>query len=259
MEHNSSWSHFFIEKNGSKRLSPIATAFIIAQIVLFIVIIATVIWINTDKVPDNDVTRYEKIPELTIKDLSQKASILTERDIKDIQKKVFQIVSENTKSIDIDKVELVIRNGETHAQTFRNNSKYVSMIVDIPSLEQSYQVFYSTNAVIDPNISTFVLCLDDSIKKVYPDFKCKSSDDESIKHTIVSSYLRYFSFEYFSAYIKPDDPKTIIISPSVTYNNSEETKAKYVEEVKESIKSLGLRPDVYEYYVRTAKDVNYRN
>ena len=255
----SNWSKLFVNKNGTKTLSPLASAFIVIQIIIFIVIIATIIWVSSDKLPNDDATRYARMPELTIKDLAKKAPILSEKDVANIQKKLFKIVSENTSSIDVDKIEATIRNDETHAQDFNGKSKYINMIVDISSLKQSYEVFFSSNAIIDPDVSTFVLCLDEHSEVVYKDFKCKTTDNAAIREKIVTSYLKYFKFEYFSAYISADDPETIIISPSITYDNDEETKAKYIDEVKSSIESLGLPSDTHKYYVRTAKDVNYEN
>lgn len=247
----------FENDNGHMRLSPLGLAFIAFQIVLFVTIFIIIIWFNNDKLPDDDITRYERIPELTIEGLADRAPILTETEIVDIQKKVFQIVSENTNKINVDKIKATIRDGETHAQTFNGNSKYMNMILDIPDLEQSYEVFYGSNAMLNPGISTFVLCIDDHTQIIYDNFECKSSDSESIREQVVTTYLKYFRFEYFSAYIDPEKPDTVVLSPSVTFNNSEATKAKYIKEVKEAIDSLGVSSESYDYYVRTAKDVNY--
>ena len=68
--------------------------------------------------------------------------------------------------------------------------------------------------------------------------------------------MDYLSFDDFSVYLDSD---TIIIDPSVTYDNDEATKSRYVEEVKDTIDSLALPSDYYKYYVRTAADINYSN
>ena len=247
----------FENDNGSMRLSPLGLAFIAFQIVLFVTIIIIAIWFNNDRQPDDDITRYERIPELTIEDLATKAPALKDTEIVDIQKKVFQIVSSNTTNINVDKIKANIRNGETHQQTFDGKSTYLNMIIDIPSLEQSYNVIYSSNAVIDPNISTFVLCLDDHTQITYERFDCKSSDDDSIKEKVVSTYLGYFWFEYFSAYINPSNPDTIVIRPSVSYDIDAKTKASYIKEVQDSVESLGIPADTYEYHVDTGENIDY--
>ena len=249
----------FENDNGSMRLNPLGLAFVAFQIVLFVTIIIIAVWFNNDKQPDDDITRYERVPELSIKDLSQKAPSLSELEIKDIQKSLFTTVSSNTPTLNVSKIEATIRDGETHENTFNGKSTYLNMIIDIPSLEQSYNLIYSSNAVIDPEISTYVLCLDNDAQIIYKNFDCKSSSDKSIKQKIVSTYLGYFRYDYFSVYIDPDDPNTVVIGPSITYENSAETKAAYIDEVKKSIESLGISSDTYKYYVRTARDIDYKN
>jgi len=257
----SNLSQLFITSDGKRKASPILLIFIGLQALVLIIVLITIIWFNNDKVADDEATRYERIPELAVENLSDKISVLDKKEIKSIQKKIFQIVSENTNSINIDKIKATIRNDELHLQTFDGRSTYFNFILDIPDLEQSYQIIYSSNAVIDPEISTFVLCLEDDEDIIYKDFECKSSDDKSVKEKVVAAYLKYFNpdYEYFSAYISQDDASKIVISPSITYDNDEATKTKYINEVKASIESLGMPSENYTYYVRTADDVNYRN
>ncbi len=253
-----SWSDRFLNSNGQKKASPIFIAFIAFQLLLIIVIIVSVSQISDDRTAKNDAERYERMPELTIKDLAKKAPGLSEDDIADIQKKVFKIASENNSNMNADKIEAVIRGDKFYKHSFNKQTLYLHMTIDIPELQQSYDVIYGSNAVLDPEVATFVLCLDDE-EVIYKDFKCKSSDSESIRDEIVPRYLQRFGFEYYTAYIDSNNPKTVIISPSATYENSEETKAAYIKEVKDSIDSLGISSERYNYYVRTAADVNYEN
>lgn len=164
-----------------------------------------------------------------------------------------------------------LRDGSIKAQRFESYGvNYVRAIVDIPNLEQSYEIFleypdnkdaisaveYSESEVAKPYS---ILCLDDNSEKIYPDFDCHESPGYYTRQKIVANTLGYFYFDYFSAYLDPNGPGTVIISPSVTYDNDDATKAQYIEEVKTAIKSLGISPDLFTYYVRTAADVNYRN
>ena len=255
----SNWSKRFLYDNGTRRVKPIVFIFAAFQVFLLIIVIASIIQLNSDSVPDDDVERYKRLPELTITGLKDKASILEESEIKDIQKKVFEIVSENTSNIKTSEVKAVIRNDNVHEHNFDGRSKYVNMIIDIPSLEQSYEVFYGSNAVIDPDNSTVVLCLDESKDKPYDGFKCKSSDSGYTRYSILKAYLNLLNFNLFSAYMSPDGSNTVIISPSVTYDNNEATKAAYIKETQDAIDSLGFAASSYNYYVRTAADVNYSN
>ena len=255
----SNWSKLFLRPDGGKMVSPLVLIFIALQALIIVVVIINIVMLNDDKAANDDLERYKKLPELSVTGLANKAPDLTESEISDIQKKIFKIVSENTSNISTNEIEAKIRGENVHMRSFDENTKYLNMTIDIPSLEQSYEVFYSSNAVIDPDVSTFVLCLDDDTEKVYENFECKSSDNASIRDTVVSSYLGRFRFEYFSAYFDPEKPNTITISPSVTYDNDEATKKGFVNEVKLSIESLGIPSSRYEYYVRTAADVNYYN
>ena len=256
----SNWSKRFLYENGTRKAKPIVLIFICVQALFVVFLIITLLQLNNDELPKDDAERYRRMPELSISDLSKKASILTEAEVADIQKKVFKIVSENTPTVNSTKIAAAIHNDVVNAHSFSEHTKYVNMIIDIPELEQSYEVFYSTNAVIDPDVSTIVLCPDESKELTYPNFKCKSSDDKMYsRDQILAAYLKYFNSDKFSAYVSPDNPKQIIISPSITYNNDDKTKAKYINDVKDFIKSIGLAPGKYKYYVRTAADVNYNN
>lgn len=256
----SDWSKKFLMRNGERRVSPIVLVFIALQVLLLIVFLVSMAQLKDDNMAKTDAEYYANKPELTIVGLADKYPDLTEYDISNIQKKVFDIISENTSSLDT-AVEATIRDDSFHARSFNENTKYMNAIIDIPSLEQSYEFYYSSNAVLDPEVSTYVLCLDGDARIIYENFECKSSDSESIRDRIIPAYINYLNpdFDYFSIYLNPDKADTIVISPSVTYNNSETTKADYIREAKESIQSLGFSPEKYTYYVRTLADVNYDN
>ena len=254
----SNWFEQFLNNDGEKKINPIVLIFIFLQVVFFVIIGFVAMSFNNENEVEDDAMYYERMPEFIVENLVEEASVLEEDEVTDIQKKIFKIVSENTNSVNVDKIKATIRDDSLHIRSFGDDNKYLNMVIDIPSLEQSYEVFYGSNAIIDPEVSTFVLCLDDE-NIIYKSFKCKSSDDESMREEIAAAYLDYFDFDYFSAYLNLDDPDTVIISPAVTYDNDEVTKTRYINEVKAAIESLGLSSDSFEYYVRTAADVNYDN
>ena len=242
--------------NDNKKINPVILVFAGIQAILIILAIATIVRMNSDNITEDNPAYEEKTPQFTIKDLAKKASILNQDDVTNIQKKVFKIIAKNTNSIDVNTVEATIRDDMIYQQSFGDNVKYLNMTIDVPDLKQSYDVYYSPNAVLDPEESTFVLCSDGE-ELIYKDFDCKGSDNVSIRNTIVKTFLGYFKFNYFTAYADADNPTNVIISPSVTYNNSEATKSGYIDEVRSAIDSLGISPDDYTYYVRTAADVSY--
>lgn len=166
-----------------------------------------------------------------------------------------------------------IQNSTTNAlvvtdSVMRNNFdnagvNLVSAAIDVPTLEQSYSFYYGYPQEGNNDFQLFytILCPVSSKVGSYSDFDCSGNSftGDVTKNSILSTFLSYFDFANFSAYLDPDNSSRIIIRPSVTYNNSEKTKNAYIEEVQNAINSLGMDPKDYEYYVRTAADINYEN
>ncbi len=136
----------------------------------------------------------------------------------------------------------------------------VSATIDVPALRQSYSFFYGYPQEGNSNYQTFYTILCPTTTGTYTDFTCRSSStDNNTKETILSTFLSYFDFDYFSATLDSSNQNRIIISPSVTYNNSESTKNDFIKEVKAAVDSLGIDSSSYEYYVRSAADIDYEN
>ncbi|MBR3322548.1 hypothetical protein IKG13_00575 [Candidatus Saccharibacteria bacterium] len=253
------WLQRFSNNDGeAKKINPVVAVFVVIQVILFVLVIITIARLKGDDVTENDVAYNKKAPELVVNGLKDAASFLKESDIADIQKKIFKVVAKSTNDINTDKIEATIRSDTVYLQSFDENTNYLKMTIDIPSIEQSYNVIYGSNAVLDPEVSTFVLCPDSKEEVVYKNFKCKNGDDESIRHKVVAKYLRLFSKRnnHFSAGAGDSSSDVITIAPS-SFNNSEATKTSYINEVKASIDSLGMSSDDYKYYVLTAADVDY--
>lgn len=139
----------------------------------------------------------------------------------------------------------------------------VSAAIDVPALKQSYSFFYGYPEEGNNDFQLFytILCPVSNSVGSYADFDCRggSFTRDVTKNSILSSFLTYFGFNYFSASLDPDNSNRIIISPSITYNNDQKTKDGFIKEVQDAVDSLGMDSDDYEYYVRTAADVNYEN
>ena len=165
-----------------------------------------------------------------------------------------------------DQASVQLRENSIKTQYFKKSgTNYVRAIVDIPEYKQSYEVFlmypdnpnavkmveYSNPDIVKPYS---ILCLQDEADIIYLDFDCQDSPDYFNRQRIASKMIGDFDFNYYSAYFDPDDENKIIINPSVTHNNSEDTKSKYIEEVKAAIGSLGIPSDSFKYYVLTADD-----
>lgn len=149
-----------------------------------------------------------------------------------------------------------IRDGTIKTHHFEKYAiNYARMIVDVPELAESYEVFleYPDNkgaiGIAEPNNPDVakpysILCVEKS-EIVYTDFNCRESPNYSTRQEIVSKTLGYFDFSDFSTSFK-DDLSAIYISP---INHSVDGGAKYVQEVKKAISSLGISPDIFSYHV----------
>ncbi|MBR2726019.1 hypothetical protein IKE87_02005 [Candidatus Saccharibacteria bacterium] len=139
----------------------------------------------------------------------------------------------------------------------------ISAAIDIPALEQSYSFYYGYPQEGNNDFQTFYTILCPVSNKVgsYSNFNCRNDSfvGDATKNSILSSFLSYFDFAYFSASLDATNSNRVIIRPSITYNNDQKTKDGFIEEVQDAIESLGMDPSEYEYYVRTAADINYEN
>lgn len=174
---------------------------------------------------------------------------------------LYNIVSLNTEDgQNVNVSGAFVRDGTMVRRHFDNNDESepgfetVSFVVDIPSLEQSYWVQYEKSDEYDEEDSEndwtvvpTVTCLLDSEKK-FNNFVCNSQLGEFERNRIAANYLGYASFEDFYAYIDEGDLSRIKIV-SRFYEHSPEQDAKYVEEVKEFVESLGIPVELFEYYI----------
>lgn len=243
-----------------RRISPIVAVFIILQIFFIIFLIATIHNITQE----NEVGRDDK-PKTIIENLSAEAEDLPDSYVEDIERSLTETMEQNLGSIDTANTTIKIRDGSLKVQKFDNYGfRALSMVVDIPSLQQSYQIFYkypidhteSTSSAYFNNPRA-VLCLDETTEILYPDFKCKAAYPKETRYKIAADYLRYFDFNYFSTSVDEDDPTTIRINPA-EYSITDEQKESYIQETKDAIESLGISSELFKYKIITPSDLNYR-
>ena len=230
--------------------------FIIFQIIFIVLLIFVFKNINTGTF---------EISNLSVTNLTKDIKDLPSGSAESIQRVLYDTIALNGGTLtSIENSDAQIRDNTLVELYFdKQNMHYVMFVVDIPSLQQSYQIFHewtdqASNPYYMTNRGTMVMCpLENDI--IYSDFKCHDDFNHLGQNIVTSEFIQYFNprFNYFSAYLNLDNPSVIIINPSVTYDNDAATKSRCIEEVKATINSLGISPDYYEYYVRTATDVNY--
>ena len=248
-----------------KTINPITVMFLIVQLIIIIFVA-----ISLSQVIDGTDARdaqgnYINQPEVEIVGLDMDSFGLTDEDIEYIQKNIFQTVASNTQNISKG-IKAEIRPESVKSIYFeRKDFHYLTAILDIPEIEQSYRFFYTYPYFGDDiyaiaiNDTIFTLCLNDSDGIKYSNFKCNDSQYAPTRTIIAMQLLRDSYFDYFSVSLDSPDSNEIIINPSVTYDNDEATKKSYIEEVKSTIESFGISSDLFTYYVRTAADINYDN
>lgn len=256
------------QSQSNYRLKPLPAVFILFQIVLVLLLAFSV-----PKLFQNDKITDTPSEGLSAKITNASSAIPEEYSdwTKMIEWALLNTITENNGNEKLfeNQASAKIREDSIRTQYFADDStNYVRAIVDIPEYKQSYEVFLiypdnqnSVNMVeySNPDIEKpySILCLKEKADVIYPGFECQDSPDYSTRQKIAAKALALFDFDYFSVYPDPSDPNKIIINPSVTYENSEAVKAKYIKETKNAIESLGISPEIFNYYVLTTDDAEY--
>ncbi len=252
------------------KLSPLSAVFIIFQIILVLLLVFSI-----PKILQND--EIKDTPSEGLSATITNASDAIPEEYSDwarmVEWALLDTISENAgeKRLFESRASVNLRKDSIKTQYFeKSDTNYVRAIADIPEYKQSYEVFlmYPSNLSAvnmveysNPDVAKpySILCIKDKTDIIYPDFDCQDSSIYLTRQKIVDKMIDNFDFDYFSAYFDPNDSNRMIISPSVTYNNSEAVKTKYIEETKAAIDSLGIPSNNFTYYVLTAKDVDYYN
>ena len=205
----------------------------------------------------NNLNEQNSSTEIEIRDFSVQNSIRDEVLIRGIEEVLYEAVS-----FDMDDSQNVsiygagVREGSLKSVYFEDiSSNYESIIVDIPDVQGSYRIYYEKSdertrngALNERAAEVIVTCLSDYDEKIYDNYKCRDKFDGLGHGVIVQEYLNYNNFEDFYAYIDEGDLSKIKIV-SRYYNHTAEQDAKYVEEVKKFVESLGISPELFEYYI----------
>ncbi len=116
-----------------------------------------------------------------------------------IEFSIYDIVAYNTDNPNINKSGITVRNDSiVKAYREKTNVNYVTLIVDIPDLQQSYRVFYEwsddkTNEYISPNNNAIAMCLNQK-QIVYDSFQCKDMYP-TYKETLVSTAINQYGYK----------------------------------------------------------------
>ena len=194
---------------------------------------------------------YARIPSITIEGLPSDISSL---DKEIIESELLKIVKQNTEGVNLAETKAIVRSDFLKTHFFENqNLNYISAIVDLPAIEQSYQIFHEyskdeNNKYLYPNDTVIILCITDPDEIIYSNFACNDIYDQQTRNSLVGKYIDYLEFDNFYAYISPDNINEITIHV-LQGDMDDSTINKYTREVKSAIESLGIKPELFSYSV----------
>ena len=248
---------------NSKNINYPLLAFIVLQLVFIIAAIISIVPLlnKSDKIAEGD---YAKQPSITIDNLTQAIPNFPSDSTEELQHILLNIIQVNDPDVNLANTKAEIRDGGVFAHYFPlPNLNYVSALVDIPEIGQSYQVFLQFsddeyNENLDPNDSIVFLCITNPAHIIYPDFDCTDVYNQKTRNAITAKFLSYFEFNDFAPiYYSDNDSNDIEISPYTFEELDSSTKESYIQQVKDAIASLGISPDIFTYRVMNPEEIRY--
>lgn len=192
--------------------------------------------------PDNRAAQ----PSVTIKDLSSRYDMFSAGFIKEIENQLFYLIQKNNVSVNLGDTVAIIREGSANHVHFEiEQFDFYNFIVDIPELQQSYQLFLTVSEVennqfFNPNDTIIPLCLSDAEEKKYPDFECKDIYNQKTRNMLGLNYSEYFDSDKFFVVRAQSTPEKLMVMATVDIDDA-------LSDLKDSIKLLGISPDLFTY------------
>ncbi|MCR5699972.1 MAG: hypothetical protein K6G49_00865 [Candidatus Saccharibacteria bacterium] len=248
MDNNLSKLQAYIRQNPV-----LVSIFVLLQIIFVILLIFVIKNLNTSTFEESN---------LPVSNLKQDLQDLPENSVETIQTALYDAVATNQGTLNsIEDSDARVREGTLVNLYFeKQNMHYVNVIIDIPSIQQSYQIFNEwsdnpTNQFYMLNMATMAMCLSkDQI--IYQDFNCKDKYNQKGQNIVTAEFLKYFTFNQFTPILRNSDLSTVYINP-VSFDINDNTKQSYIQETKDAISSLGISPDIFKYKVQSLDDLDY--
>lgn len=243
-----------------KKASPVTVTFIILQLFFILVLIFSIPSLfPNDHIESTETTRQ---PKIIIENIETVTPKLSNFDINSIQQKLLKTVQDNTSTVNVIDTKAIVRSDATKIipQFGDSGLNYLSTILDIPDLKQSYKLFYeypndSYSQAPDPHRLFLITCLNKLDQIIYPDFTCHDSYDSTIYNGVVAKYISYLSNDHFSLFVSNTDISVLYINP--IDSNFESHKQNYIEQAKDTIKSLGVPSEIFSYHFPDYSNQSY--
>lgn len=237
----------FLEFQQYIRSNPIVIVLFVLLQIFFVIILAFFI----SKLNSNNYS----VSNLPISNLKSDLESLPENSVEAIQSALYDNVTTNGGTLSsISDSDAKVREGTMTELYFDEiNMHYINFIVDIPSIEQSYQIFNEwsdnkSNPHYLTNLTTMVMCpLESQIE--YSSFKCRDSYNHNGQSLIASNFLPLLDPDSYSTLIQNSKAPYIVVIAPKAFMVDDDTKTSYTKQTEENIKSLGFPSDAFNYYV----------
>ena len=247
-----------MDNQNQSNKSILLIAFIVSQIIILAIIISIYLLnVKSDEIGQMETDRQ---PTISIQDLE--ARLPGSKHQETIEIALAKTLELNSGEFNTSDVVANIREGSLITVEFKDiDGVYYSAVVDIPNLQQSYQIysFYSVGDKTPEGLSystQYVLCLDDHSEKIYKDFDCRDLFPSNARRTIVFDYLNYFQFNNFGVFTtRKADSSTIYIDVDPTIDLPSSVEQSYIQETKEAVRSLGVSPELFEYKINRQSNI----
>ena len=248
---------FNLDGERPVRINYLILIIVSLEVIFIIVSVTTIIakFGQSDQISSND---YSGQPHISIEDFSRKITNFPVGKQDYLQNGLLNIAQINNPDINLGDVKARIRDDSVYEHYFAlPDLNYSSAIVDIPELNQSYQVFLQSsqdeyNRNLDPNGSIIFLCIEDPSDIIYKDFDCIDIYSQKTRNSIVEKYLKYFQFDGFISWL--DNYENVVIAP-IDFGIVDEEG--FIIQAKEAIRSLGISPDLFNYNIMQGEEYNF--
>lgn len=246
-------------QDNIKSFRQLMSVFIIIHLFLLLILIfLTRTLLQDDYVKSND---YDRQPFITIDGLTDITPKLPVSSIDAIQRKLLDSIQNNIDDINTASTTAAVRANSVriHPHLSESGLNYLSVIIDIPELRQSYKLFYeydSESADWKPNPHELFLitCLNQADQILYSDFSCYDSHGPKIYNGVIAKYIRQLFSDDFSLYISNTDISSLYIRPFKTVQFPQNQD--YVTQAESIIESMGVPSSIFTY---TITDTSYPN
>lgn len=248
-------------QNNIKENTNVVTVFLVFAEIIFVIVMVGIL--------RSILEEPYIVPQVGITNFFEKIQDLPAESGEEIKEELYGVAALNSGALaNIEDSGATIRENTIVNKYFKTiNMHYVNFIVDIPSTQQSYQIFHEwsddgNNPYFVADNSTLVMCPTKD-KMVYDDFKCVDNSNRRGRYFVVETFkdMGVFSVEDWSligyGVVSPTNKWNVTLDDSyiginVVACGDERKKNIAVADVNEYFKILGYDLTEFDYKIEDA-------